>query len=457
MSALDEFITLDLMPLTASALAAVACALIGNFLVLRREAMLGDAISHAVLPGLVIAFVFVGAAGPLPMLIGAAACGLLCAVLIDLLQKSTRLEPGASIGVVFTVMFALGVLLIELLARNSHIDTDCLLFGNVEYLSPWTPTDPLPRQLHLLSAALVLNIVGITVLFKELRLVSFDPQFASAIGIRSGALHLLIMAMVAFTVVASFEAVGSILVVAMLICPAACARLLTDRLRTQLLISCTVGLVVAIAGYAAATRGLPLLLGDERGTVQVAGMMATLAGAAVALTVCLAPRRGLLAKLIHTTALRRRIMAEDVLGMLYRLEEAGGIPGGEQTLRAAQITQALCTQPGDRRRLRRALQTLNRADELRLVPDRILPETQCSLTDRGRIRAKSLIRSHRLWESYLVHVLGLRPDHVHQSAERLEHLTTKQLADALSRKVEQTTGSIDVDPHKRPIPGPERP
>jgi len=455
MSFTEEFILLDLMPLTASVLAALSCGLIGNFLVLRREAMLGDAISHSVLPGLVLVFLLLGTAGTLPMLIGAALSGLLCALLVNFLQKSTRLEAGASIGVVFTILFAIGVLLIELFARHTHIDAECVLFGNVEYLSPWSPNEPIPRQIRLLVASLLACLLLVAVLFKELRLACFDGAFATAIGFRAGLLNLLLMSAVAFAVVAAFEAVGSILVVAMLVCPAACARLLTDRLLAQLLVSAAVSVVIAVAGYFAATRGLAWVMQDEHAVVQVAGMMASLSGLAVLLSVIGAPRRGVIARARTNASLQRRIIAEDVLGMLYRVEEAGGLPGlnGNGSLEIAQFTEALCTTSGERRRLARGLSELVRISQIQPSPG---TPTRYELTPAGRHRARSLVRTHRLWESYLVHVLGLRADHVHRTAEQLEHLTTRQLARALELRVQTAGGSIDVDPHDRPIPSTDK-
>lgn len=448
---MSEFVLLDLMPLIATVLAGVTCGLIGNFLVLRREAMLGDAISHAVLPGLILAFLLLESAGPVAMLLGAAGSGLLCVVLIGVLQRATKLESGASIGVVFTILFAAGVLLVELFARNSHIDAECVLFGNVELLSPWTAEMAVPRQIHMLWISLGLTVVLIMALFKELRLVCFDSAFGSAMGFRPGLLNLLLMAAVAFAVVASFEAVGSILVVAMLVCPAACARLLTDRLLAQLVVSGVIALVTAVAAYFIATRGLAWVSGDPALALPVSGAMATLAGLLVGLCVVAAPRHGLIPRRLAGRRLRRRIMAEDVLGMLYRVEEAGGLPDALESegLTATHLREALCRTGADRGLLKRAMTDLRAGGEIRETGDR---PAEYALTESGRSRASGLIRTHRLWESYLVGVLGLRADHVHRTAEDLEHLTAPDVAAALESRIERQGVSTDTDPHHRPIP-----
>jgi manganese/zinc/iron transport system permease protein len=445
---MNDFVLLDAMPLAASVLAAFVCALIGNFLVLRREAMLGDAISHAVLPGLIVAFLLLESAGSLAVLLGAAASGLACVGLIELLKRNTKLESGASIGVVFTVLFAAGVFLVERYARNSHIDADCVLFGDVQLLAPWNTQLPLPRQIWMLLIALAGTVALIVLLFKELRLVCFDRTFAGSIGFRAGVLDLLLMIAVAFAVVASFEAVGAILVVAMLVCPAACARLLTDRLGSQLFVSAAIAAGTSIASYFIATQGLVWLSDDPSMQVAVSGTMATLAGLLVGVCILAAPRHGAIARALAKRDLLMRIMEEDVLGALYRLEESGGLPGGRgAALSPAMLAPALAETRRDRRRLRRAIERLQTGDLLESVGS---PGVQ--LSAKGRERARGLIRTHRLWESYLVGVLGLRADHVHRTAEDLEHLTSAELASALEDRIHRQGGSTLIDPHDRPIP-----
>ena len=230
----------------------VACALVGCFLVLRRMSMMGDALSHAVLPGLVIAFLLSGTRGILPLFAGAVACGLLTTFLTQTLHQYARVPSDASMGVVFTSLFALGVVLVKKYVSGLHFDIDCVYEGTLELVSLAEPIAGLPRPLFTTLLVMVLNLAVLVMLWKELKISSFDPALATTMGISSTAMHYLLMTLVAVTAVASFEAVGSILVVAMLIVPAATAHLLTDRLSVMVAIACAVGIAASLLGYWAA-------------------------------------------------------------------------------------------------------------------------------------------------------------------------------------------------------------
>ncbi len=306
---MSAFLVQDFPALIAGVLASVACALVGCFLVLRRMSLMGDAISHAVLPGIVLAFLLSDSLAALPVFIGAAAVGVVTAALTELIHRLGKVESGASMGVVFTVLFALGVLLLERTGgRSIHLDADCVLYGameNVFWLNAPQPgrfwsdvffgdtwTD-FPRQIITLGIALALDVVFVVALFKELRITSFDPGLAKAQGINPSVMHYLLMTMVAITTVASFEAVGSILVVAMLIVPGLCAHLLSDRLSIMLWLGALIAVIASTGGYAAAARM----------NVNSAGMIGVVLGVTLALVAVLAPRHGWLARV------RRRVFA----------------------------------------------------------------------------------------------------------------------------------------------------
>jgi manganese/zinc/iron transport system permease protein len=435
----------DLPAILAGLLAALTCALLGNFLVLRRQSLMGDAISHAVLPGLVMGFLVTGSRAAWPMFVGAGVAGVLTVLLVEIVRRLGKVESGAAMGVVFSILFALGVLLIRRFADDVDLDADCVLHGQLE-LVQWFPPEEwarfwswgtlgaVPRQVTTLLGAFVLSGAFVSLLFKELRLAAFDPGLASALGFRAGLLHILLMVFVAGAVVASFEAVGSILVIAMLVCPAAAARMLTDRLFPQILVSLGSAAISAIGGYALAAFG-PSWIGAE-GSVNAAGMMSVVAGALLALAVLGGPRHGVLARQARVILLSAGVAREDILGMLYRLEERQEVG----TLRTGQILEAV----GGGLRAALGLRGALRAQEaIRRGPG-------LALTDRGRAKARTLVRSHRLWETYLVRELGVRPDHVHRSAEALEHVTTDPMLDRLA------AGGPAKDPHDRPIPrGPD--
>ncbi|MCK5923821.1 MAG: metal ABC transporter permease, partial [Methylococcales bacterium] len=222
----------DTWIVTVGALCAVACALPGCFLVLRKMSMMGDAISHAVLPGLAIAFFITGTRTSSAMFIGAAIVGILTAVFTEWISRFGNVDRGAAMGIVFTTMFALGLLLIVQAADHVDLDPGCVLYGAIEL----TPLDTvsfigkqIPRAVIVISIVAIVNLGIILAFFKELRLSAFDPALADTLGFSTRFLHYLLMAMVAITTVASFEAVMSIIVIAMLIVPPATALLLTRR------------------------------------------------------------------------------------------------------------------------------------------------------------------------------------------------------------------------------------
>lgn len=245
--------TPDFWIIITAILAATSCAIIGSFLVLRQNAMMGDAISHAVLPGLVIAFIITSSNAVLPMIIGAALCGLLTAYLTEVLSQTGILYKDASIGIVFTFLFSVGVILISLFAGDVHIDQDCVLYGEIAY-TPWDrfvvgTSDYGPRSVWILGGVLLADLIFISLFFKKLKITSFDPKFADTIGISSRKWHYILMTMVALTVVASFESVGAILVVAMLIIPGATAYLITENLKLLLVLSAIIGVACAYFGF----------------------------------------------------------------------------------------------------------------------------------------------------------------------------------------------------------------
>ncbi len=296
-----EFVPLSLPPLLIGILAAIACALPGNFLVLRRQALIGDAISHVVLPGIVAAFLITGVISTWPMMLGAAGAAVLAVVLIETIRRLGRIEPGAAMGVVFTAMFAAGVLLLEQSDTSSvHLDVEHALYGNLESLiwldaTGWASLlDPtalrgLPPELPRIAVTLA-GVVLFTLLFwRPLKLSTFDEAFARTLGIRTDLLGLGLVITAAVAAVAAFDAVGSIIVIAMFICPPAAARLMTDRLEHQVAWSVIFAAASAVSGYVLAGYG-PLWLG-ARDAVSAAGMIATVSGLILAAAARFGPCR----------------------------------------------------------------------------------------------------------------------------------------------------------------------
>ena len=279
----------DLYIILTASLVATTCALLGCFLILRKMAMVGDAISHAVLPGIVIAFLLSGSRDSVTMLLGAGVIGIFTTFLIEFFHKKAKLQTDASIGVTFTWLFAVGVVLISLFAGKVDLDQDCVLYGEIAYV----PLDVIitgdgvnigPKALYVMSLVLIVIVLFIVVCYKELFLTTFDPAFANALGISTALWHYLLMGGVSITTVASFESVGAILVVALLIAPAATAYLITDNFKMMLIISSIVGIISSITGYY-----LAVWLDSS-----IAGAIATMTGVLFFGTMLLSPTHGLL-------------------------------------------------------------------------------------------------------------------------------------------------------------------
>lgn len=419
--------------LTAS-LCALACGLTGVYLVLRRLSMLGDAISHAILPGLAGAFIITGTRDVGAMLVGAAAVGLLTALLSSALHRVGRVQEDAALGVVFTSLFAIGVLMISWVARDIDLDPGCVLYGLIEF----TPFDTvrvagfdLPRAVVTLSITTAFVVAIVTLFRKEIRLVAFDPYLATTMGFAAAAIHAGMLALTAGVTVVCFESVGTILVVTMLIAPAATAHLLTDRYGRLHVLAGVLAVSAAVVGYLLALAW----------NTSVAGMISVMAGGQFALAAVLAPRHGVLGRLLNQARLALRIAREDVLGLLYRWHERREADAAARPLRARDVAAAVHA----RWLAPAALLLLRRRGEVALAPDGSL-----RLTPRGVTIASRIVRTHRLWEVYLAEHLGLAPDHLHAPAHRVEHFITPALESGLAR----AAGPVAADPHGRPIPPP---
>jgi manganese/zinc/iron transport system permease protein len=298
----SEFVPLSLTPILIGTFAAIACALPGNFLVLRRQALIGDAISHVVLPGIVVAFLITGTVAAWPMMIGAAVASLVAVVLIEAIRRLGGIEPGAAMGVVFTTMFAGGVLLLERSDTSSvHLDVEHALMGNLESLI-WLDAfgwesllDPvalagLPPELIRMALTLIGVIFFVWLFWRPLKISTFDEGFARVMGMPTNVLGMGLVGVSALAAVAAFDAVGSIIVIAMFICPPAAARLMTNRLGSQVGWSVVFATLSAVLGYVLAGYG-PLWLGAQD-SVSAAGMIATVSGVILALAALFGPARG---------------------------------------------------------------------------------------------------------------------------------------------------------------------
>lgn len=300
MSATD-FLQLDFVPLLTGMLAAVACAIPGVFLLLRRQALIGDAMAHVALPGVVLAFLLTGSVSAWPMMLGAGAAAVLAALLIEAIRRWGAVEPGAAMGVTFTALFALGVLLLEQADLGRvHLDVEHALYGALETLvwfdaEGWgSLVDPqalaaLPPQLPRLAVIVAALAVATRLAWTPLALSTFDPVHAAAVGVPVGAVAAGLSVASAAAAVGAFDAVGAIIAIAMFVCPPAAARLCTERLGVMLFLAVGFAALAAVVGYALAAFA-PLAFRTASG-LSAAGMIATVAGVILALAAGFGPAR----------------------------------------------------------------------------------------------------------------------------------------------------------------------
>ncbi len=414
MAALDS---IHLWTMATAATVAMACALAGCFLVVRRMSLLGDALSHAVLPGIVLAVLAGGRPGGPAVFLGAVAAALATAWLTDLLHSRAGLAEDAGTGVAFTTLFAIGVVLVTALASRIDLDPACVLYGILE-LVPFDTVPILgaevPRALVSGALVLALLVVAATLFWKEIVFASFDPDAARAAGLPVAAISTGLLGATTLATVASFEAVGAILVVALLVVPAAAAELLTRRLSRMIPLAMALGAGGSVVGYLLARR-----FGTNAG-----GMIAVVLGVEYLAAALFAPGEGVAARLVARTSLRFRVVREDRLAAAWRAEEEGTLAAPPRGL-------------------------VDRAAEEWLAAKGLLSaDRPRRLTPAGRSEARLVVRSHRLWEAWLGRHVALPLDHLHPPAEWIEH----HLGAGVRGRIAAELASGGDDPHGRAIP-----
>lgn len=296
--------------LVIAVLTALTCSLCGVFLVVKRESLVSEALSHAVLPGIVVAFlIFEDRSSPW-LIISAGLMGLLMVWLVQLIKQTRLVEGEAALGIVFSALFSVGIILASLKLGQTHFHAECIIDGNLASAAlksaRWGDTDLGPKAFYVMLATFMLAISFIAAFYKELKLTMFDDTLAKGLGLRPELMHFVWLGIVSITTVAAFEIAGSILVVALMIAPPAAAFLLTRRISAMLITSCLIGVVCSIAGFYV---GYFL-------EVAPTGPIASITGFAFLLAVAFSPRQGLLAKHRNRGKLRKELFQQLLLARL---------------------------------------------------------------------------------------------------------------------------------------------
>jgi manganese/zinc/iron transport system permease protein len=411
--------------LGATVLGAVG-GVLGSFALLRRQSLLGDALAHAALPGVCLAFLLTGSKAPTPILLGALATGLAGALAVIALRRSTKLQEDAAIGIVLSVFFGFGIVLltrIQKLPGGNQSGLDKFLFGQAAAL--------LPADIARMSGLGLAALATVLLLYKELKLLAFDRAFGESTGLPMRALEIVLTLLLVLVVVIGLQTVGVVLMIATLVTPAAAARQWTDRLGAMLWIAAAIGAGSSAVG-ALASATIPRL--------PTGPAIVLVASAALVVSLVAAPRRGLLRALLRERQARRRIREENLLGDLWRLGESRGAAGAP-----APLVEVMGMRGASAAELRGLTRALARRGELEAR------EGARALTAAGVRRAAAVVRKHRLWECYLERRLELPADHLHRDAETMEHA----LSDETVETIDRLLGYPATDPHGRPIPRPD--
>jgi manganese/zinc/iron transport system permease protein len=408
-----------------AAILGVTCGMLGSFIVLRRQSLLGDAVGHAVLPGVCLGFLAAGQRSIPALVVGAMIAGLLSTLLIALIQRTTKLKSGESMGLVFTGFYGLGIVLLKKVQERgipgaSGLDK-LILGGQIAALST--------ADLVAMTLVAVISISTVVLFWRPLAATSFDEEFAFGVGIPARRVHYLLMVLVTVAIVISIQAVGVALVSAMLVTPAATAYLLTDRLHRMVILG-------AVFGAGAGLVGAFFSFLDN--DAPSGAFMVLAASLLFGIAFLVAPRYGVLPRVLHRWEQRRRTQAENLLRTLYVMMEKRGT--SDRRFGVHDVAAQRQESPETVKHLWRLAARRGWVD--RQSPDPMI------LTDLGLGEARRVVRNHRLWELFLTQEAKLAADHVHADAEYIEHVLPRDVLRRLEQMLDQPT----EDPHGKPIP-----
>jgi manganese/zinc/iron transport system permease protein len=391
---------------------------LGSFAVLRGRSLMGDALAHAALPGVALAFLWTGSKS-LPVLITGATCtGIIGVLLIQFITSRTRIKADAAIGIVLTVFFGVGIVLLTHIQRSlvgNQAGLDKFLFGQAASM--------VEDDVRVMLVMSLFIFVVVLILYKEFKALIFDPNFLQSLGYSLQKVDLALMGLIVLTVMVGLQAVGVVLIAAMLITPAVAARFWTERLHVM------VALAAVIGGVSGATG---TFLSAQAPRVPTGPVMVLVATGLFIVSALFAPRRGVLARWLRQRANVLRERRHHLLRALTELEERAGKAGPFST-------QELMDELGwERRRVKREAKRLRRLDMVTLAHHGV------EATPAGLAEGTFVVKCHRLWEHYLVYRDILAADHVDRPADEVEHLLTPDILERLEEILRRDHG-IDTD------------
>jgi len=411
------FVVLGTMILGASA------AIVGCFSFLRKRALVGDAIAHSILPGVCLAFMISGSKNPLYLIIGAFITGWLSLLLIDAITRTTKLKSDTAIGIILSVFFGVGILLLTSIQHSGNAaqaGLDKFLFGKAASLTK--------DDVYVFGTIALILIAVVILFYKEFKLISFNIDYAKVIGLPVRFLEFMLATITVLAVAVGIQAVGVVLMAALLITPASGARFWTDKLSVMILIATAFG---AISGF------LGSYISYIAPSMPTGPWIVMCLSALTIGSIWFAPKTGMLAKYRVQKENQRKILIENVLKLFYHLGENDGTFKKQRN-----ISTLLSSRNLQMKELKRGLLLLRKENWLRKKGESWL------ITQSGLNEAKRIVKLHRLWEMYLNQRLKLEPDHVHNDAEAIEHIITPELEKQLEKELNYPT----KDPHESIIP-----
>lgn len=406
-----------------SVLLTASSAIVGSFTFLNKRALVGDAIAHAVLPGICLGFLLSGTKNPLVLIIGAFITGWLSLVVVDYIVRKTRIKEDTAIGLVLSVFFGFGIVLLTAIQKSGNAaqsGLDHFLFGKAAAL--------VGADLYAFGVVAIVLLAAVFLLFKEFTLLAFDKEFAKSIGLPVRTIELVLTSLIVLAVVIGIQAVGVVLMAAILITPAAAARFWTNRIRVMFLLASVFGAFSGLAGAYISYVAPSMPTGPW--IVIVISVIAFI-------SFFLAPGRGIIGRVLKQLRIRKTINDENVLKALYQLgEESKNFylqRSPDEIIRRRKFV---------RKSLIKVLRRLRNQGYLEQTGN------LWGLTDVGKDRGQRVTKMHRLWELYLTTQLRIAPDHVHDDADTIEHLLTPELEAELERLLNYPK----TDPHESEIP-----